>query len=73
MANDYIYKNTKTGAILFETIQPNHKSIHDIYRMVLEDTGIDPRLNPVLYNLSISVVADGATLVKKNVKKRKKG
>lgn len=70
MAKHYIYKNTKTGKIIFETIQPNLISIHDVDRMVLDETGEDPRLNPVLINLSIGVVPDGTTLVKKKIKKR---
>lgn len=70
MAKHYIYTNTKTGRIIFETIQPNHIASADVDKMVLNDTGQDPRLNPVLINLSISVVPDGTTLVKKNVKKR---
>jgi len=70
MAKHYIYKNTKTGRIIFETVQPNHVSSTAVDKMVLNDTGQDPRLNPALINLSISVVPDGTTLSKKNVKKR---
>ncbi len=69
MAKHYIYTNIKTGKIIFETVQPNFATIHDVDRMVLNETGEDPRLNPLI-NLAISVVPDGTTSSEKKIKKR---
>lgn len=65
MAKHYIYTNTRQNRIVFETIQPNYVSINDVDKMVLDKTGTDPRLNPVLIERSIRMVSDSFTLPKK--------
>jgi len=71
MAKHYIYTNTREGRAIFETVQPNYISIDDVDRMVLEKTGTDPRLNPVLIERTIRMVSDNFTLPKKKKTKKR--
>lgn len=69
MAKHYIYTDTRKGRTIFETVQPNYISIADVDMMVLKKTGTDPRLNPVIIERSIRMVADDFALSKKKPKK----
>ncbi len=58
MAKRYLYLDNTKNKILFETVQPNRVSIAQVDMMVLAETGVDPRINPVDINRSICVVPD---------------
>ena len=72
VARHYIYTNTKKNRVIFETVQPNYVSIDDVDKMVVEKTGEDPRLNPVLIERTIRVVPDDFKLPKRKPLKKKK-
>ena len=69
MAKHYTYTNTKTNRVVFETVQPNHVSMDAVDVMVLNKTGVDPRLNRVIER-AIRVVSEDFKLPKKQPKKR---
>lgn len=48
MARKYIYFQTKTGEVLFETIEPNHISMDDVDKKMIQATNKDPRLDPFI-------------------------
>lgn len=58
MAKKYTYTNTKTGKVLFETIEPHYVSIEDVDKKMTEATKNDPRLDPFIER-QIRVVPDG--------------
>lgn len=57
MAKQYVYTDTKTNKVIFETVEPNYVSIEDVDKKVVSNTGIDPRLNPFIAR-QIKVVTD---------------
>ena len=71
MAKHYIYTNTRQNRTIFETVQPNYVSIDDVDKMVLDKTGDDPRLNPILIKRSIRMVPDDFSLPKKKRPKKR--
>lgn len=58
MAKHYMYKDLRSNRLIFETIQPNYVSIDTVDKMVLADTGHDPRLDPGRIERQIRVVSD---------------
>lgn len=72
MAKHYIYTDTYKNKTIFETIQPNYVSMSDVDMMVLDKTGTDPRINPVLISCSIRVVSDNFTIPKPKPKPKKR-
>jgi len=46
MAKKFVYTDTKTHQIIFESIEPNYASIDDVDKKVLKETGKDPRILP---------------------------
>jgi len=58
MAKRFTYTNTKTGRIIFESVEPNYVSITDVDLKVKEKTGKDPRLNPHLIERQIRIVSE---------------
>lgn len=48
MARKYTYKNSKTGEVLFETVEQNYISAEDVDRKMVEHTKKDPRLDPFI-------------------------
>ena len=55
MARKYVYTNTKTGKVLFETIEPNYVSMEDVDKKMTLKTKKDYRLDPFIER-QISVV-----------------
>ena len=45
MAKEYTYFNTKSGKVLFRSIEPNYVSKETVDLKVKEKTGQDPRLD----------------------------
>lgn len=65
MPKQYTYTDHKTGRVLFESVEPNHVSIDAVDRKVLQATGRDPRLDPMVVR-QIRVVTENASKVSKN-------
>lgn len=57
MAKQYVYTDTKSGKVIFESVEPNYVSIEDVDKKVVSHTGHDPRLNPFI-SRQIKVVSD---------------
>lgn len=57
MAKQYTYINTKTGKVIFETVEPNYVSMDDVDKKVVAKTKKDPRLDPHIER-QIRVVPD---------------
>lgn len=55
MAKKYVYTDTKTGKVIYESVEENYVSIDDVDKKVVSKTGHDPRLNPFI-SRQISVV-----------------
>lgn len=58
MAKRFTYTDSKTGEVLFETVEPNYVSADDVDKKVVAKTGHDPRLNPFIER-QIRVVQEG--------------
>jgi len=71
MAKHYTYTDTRKGCTIFETVQPNYVSIEDVDKMVLQETGSDPRINPVTIGRAIRMVSDNFRLQKKRKNKKR--
>lgn len=48
MAKKFTYVDTKSGNVVYETVEPNYVSIEDVDKKVVAKTGQDPRLNPFI-------------------------
>lgn len=58
MAKEYIYTISKSGKILFRSIEPNYVSKETVDQKVKEKTGRDPRLDRHLIECTIRMVGD---------------
>lgn len=61
MAKEYIYTNSKSGTVLFRTIEANYVSKESVDLKMKEKTGQDPRLERHLIECTIRMIADVAT------------
>lgn len=57
MARKYTYHDSKTGKLLFETVEPNYVSMDDVDKKMAQSTKRDPRLDPFVMR-QIRIVND---------------
>ncbi len=48
MAKEYTYRHSKNYEVLYRTVVANYVSIDDVDKAMLQETGIDPRLDPFI-------------------------
>lgn len=53
MSKEYTYKLTKSGEVIYRSVEPNYASKEDVDKKVLEKTGHDPRLTKHIIECSI--------------------
>jgi hypothetical protein len=53
MAKEYTYTNTKSGKIIFRSVEENYVSKEDVDKKVLKETGQDPRLTKHIIDCTI--------------------
>jgi hypothetical protein len=58
MAKEYIYTNSKSGKVIFRTIEPNYVSRDSVDLKMKEKTGQDPRLERHTIECTIRMVVD---------------
>ena len=58
MAKEYIYTNTKSGKVLFRSIEPNYVSKETVDQKVKEKTGQDPRLERHIVECTIRAIGE---------------
>lgn len=58
MAKEYIYTNTKSGKVIFRSIEANYVSKEVVDQKVREKTGHDPRIERHLIECTIRVVGE---------------
>lgn len=58
MAKEYIYTESKSGRILFRSIEPNYISKESVDLKMKEKTGQDPRLERHLVECTIRAIGE---------------
>ncbi len=58
MAKEYIYTYSKSGKVLFRSIEPNYISKEIVDQKVKDKTGQDPRLNRHLIECTIRAIGE---------------
>jgi hypothetical protein len=58
MAKEYIYTLSKSGKVIYKSIEANYVSKEDVDKKVLKETGQDPRLSKHIIECTIRVVGD---------------
>jgi len=48
MPRKYTYTHSKSGKVLFETVEPNYVSMEDVDKKMTAATKKDPRLDPFI-------------------------
>jgi hypothetical protein len=61
MAKEYIYTDSKSGRVLFRSIEPNYVSKETVDAKVKEKTGQDPRLERHVIECTIRVIGEVPT------------
>ncbi len=61
MAKEYTYYNTRTGKVVFRSVEPNYVSKETVDQKVKEKTGNDPRLERHIIECTIRVVDENRT------------
>jgi len=58
MAKEYTYTNSKSGKVIFQSVEENYVSKEDVDKKVLKETGQDPRLTRHIIDCTIRVLGD---------------
>ena len=58
MAKRFVYRNTKTGKVIYESVEPNYVTKESMDKEVLAETGVDPRFRRDIIECQIRVEKD---------------
>lgn len=58
MAKEYIYTNTKSGKVIFRSIEANYVSKETVDQKVRDTTGHDPRIERHIIECTIRAVGE---------------
>ena len=58
MAKEYVYTLSKTGKVIYKSIEANYVSKEDVDKKVLKETGQDPRLSRHVIECTIRMVGE---------------
>jgi hypothetical protein len=58
MAKEYVYTLSKTGKVIYKSVEANYVSKEDVDKKVLKETGQDPRLSRHVIECTIRMVKE---------------